>query len=44
MVHMLQNDLNYILPDENGRIVCSLAVRELSHTAVTVVDAVESAK
>jgi hypothetical protein len=41
---MLQNDLNYVLPDNNGRIICSLAVRELSHTAVTVVDVVEAAK
>lgn len=44
MVCMLQNDLNYMLPDDNGRIVCSLAVRELSHTAVRVVDAVEAAR
>lgn len=35
---MLKNDLNYMLPDENGVRVCSLALRELSNMAVTLID------
>ena len=41
---MMQNDLNYMLPNQNGVRVCSLAIKELSHLAVQVVDEVESAK
>jgi hypothetical protein len=38
MVRMMQNDLLYMLPNQNGVRVCSLAIKELSHMAVQVVD------
>lgn len=41
MVDMVKNDLIYMLPDESGRRVCSLAVRELSHYALEVVEGAE---
>jgi hypothetical protein len=42
MVDMVKNDLVYMLPDENGQRVCALAVREISHFAVQLVDKVEA--
>lgn len=41
MVCMMKNDLECMLPDENGVRVCNLAVRELCHAAVKLVDMVE---
>jgi hypothetical protein len=41
MVDMVKNDLIYMLPDESGRRVCALAVRELSHYAIEVVEEAE---
>jgi len=41
MVEMIKNDLIYMLPDESGRRVCALAIRELSHYAVDVVEDAE---
>lgn len=41
MVAMVKNDLIYMLPDESGRRVCALAVRELSHYAIDVVAGIE---
>jgi hypothetical protein len=38
MVKMMQNDLSYMLPNSNGVRVCELAIKELSHMAVQVVD------
>eukprot|EP01038_Epipyxis_sp_PR26KG_P004031 gene4031-5768_t len=42
LVNMMKNDISFILPDDNGVRVCSLALRELSHFAVKVVDQAES--
>ena len=42
MVKMMQNDLHYMLPNQNGVRVCSLAIKELSHLAVQVVDQAEA--
>ena len=39
---MMKNDLGCMLPDENGVRVCQLALRELSHFAVAIVDRVEA--
>lgn len=41
MVDMVKNDLIYMLPDESGRRVCALAIRELSHHALKVVESAE---
>ena len=41
MVRMMQNDLSHVLPEQNGICVCSLAIKELSHFAVQVVDEVQ---
>lgn len=38
---MLKNDLNYILPDANGLAVCSLSLRDLSRSAVKLVEAMK---
>ena len=38
LIHMMQNDIKYILPNENGVRICELAVKGLSHTAVEVYD------
>ena len=35
---MMQNDLHFMLPNKNGVRVCSLAIKELSHMAVQLVD------
>jgi hypothetical protein len=43
MVKMMQNDLHFMLPNQNGVRVCSLAIKELSHMAVQVVDEAEKA-
>lgn len=40
---MMQNDLNFMLPNQNGVRVCSLAIKELSHLAVQLVDEAEVA-
>lgn len=42
MVRMMQNDLQFMLPNQNGVRVCSLAIKELSHMAVQVVDEAEA--
>jgi hypothetical protein len=42
MVRMMQNDLHFMLPNQNGVRVCSLAIKELSHMAVQVVDEAEA--
>jgi hypothetical protein len=42
MVRMMQNDLHFMLPNQNGVRVCSLAIKELSHMAVQVVDEAET--
>ena len=41
MVDMVKNDLIYMLPDESGRRVCALSVRELSHYAINVVTEID---
>eukprot|EP00750_Incisomonas_marina_P014138 INCI17609.11.p1 GENE.INCI17609.11~~INCI17609.11.p1 ORF type:complete len:5029 (+),score=1065.32 INCI17609.11:298-15384(+) len=33
-VEMIQNDMNYVFPDQNGERVCQLACQQLSYTAV----------
>jgi len=38
MVYMMENDLHHVPPDDNGVRVCELAVRELSHMCVKLVD------
>ena len=38
MVRMMQNDLLYMLPNQNGVRVCSLAIKELSRLSVQLVD------
>lgn len=38
---MMKNDLAFVLPESNGVRVCELALRELSHLAVHVVDTIE---
>jgi hypothetical protein len=38
MVSMMENDLHFVLPHSSDVRVCELAVRELSHFAVKVVD------
>lgn len=42
LVSMMKNDLGCMLPDPNGIRVCELAIRELSHFAVLVVDEAEA--
>ena len=42
LVHMMENDLHCMLPQANGVRVCSLAIRELSHFAVKLVDRLEN--
>lgn len=42
MVAMVKNDLNYVLPDDSGVRACSLAIAQLSHTAVNVVSTMET--
>ena len=39
---MMENDLHCMLPQANGVRVCSLAIRELSHFAVKLVDRLEN--
>jgi len=38
-VAMIQNDLQFIFPDENGERICRLACQQLSYAAVKVSDA-----
>lgn len=38
LVSMMQNDMRHMLPNENGVRICELAIKELSHLAVEVVD------
>ena len=33
LVVMMQNDLNFVLPDDNGRQICDLACKQLSYSA-----------
>lgn len=42
MVDMMQNDLLFMLPNSNGVRICDLAIKELSHKAVNLVDAMKS--
>lgn len=35
---MMKNDLNFVLPCQNGVRVCTLAIKELSHFAVDVIN------
>merc|ERR1711871_1614570 len=39
MVCMMKQDLKSVFPDENGMRVCKLAVQELCHATVRLVDA-----
>ena len=41
LTHMIRNDLQYMLPGDNGVRVCSLALRELSRYSVEVIDEIE---
>jgi hypothetical protein len=41
LVCMAQNDMGFILPDENGVRVCHLALRELSSLAVKLVNRID---
>jgi hypothetical protein len=41
LVSMMENDLGHVLPHESDVRVCELAVRELSHLAVQIVDKIE---
>jgi hypothetical protein len=41
LVSMMENDLSHVLPSESDVRVCELAVRELSHFAVRIVDRME---
>lgn len=38
LVLMMQNDLNFMLPDDNGVRICALSLKELSRSAVKIVD------
>ena len=41
LVEMIQNDLNYMLPDDNGQRVCAMALSEPSRSAVQLADEAE---
>ena len=38
LVKMMENDLHFMWPNSNGVLVCNLAIKELSHTAVKLVE------
>jgi hypothetical protein len=42
LVSMMQNDLKFMLPNENGVRICELAINELSRHVVQVVDAMQA--
>ena len=42
LVAMAKNDLSIILPDDSGVRACGLALSQLSHYAVEVVDALDA--
>ena len=43
LVAMAKNDLSIMLPDDSGVRACGLALSQLSHYAVQLVDAVDTA-
>jgi len=43
-VHMIKNDVEFILPDENGQRVCNLACSQLSFATVKLANAFEKAE
>lgn len=38
LVKMMENDLHFMWPNSNGVLVCNLAIKELSHIAVKLVE------
>jgi hypothetical protein len=38
---MMKNDINCVLPDENGIRICTLSLRELSRIAINLTNQIE---